>query len=84
MKSCRRKNGIDEGRVVLREKFERVAGLVGRSRTIEAERQMNGLLAGAGGVQIDVLDDLGSHRFAADLGAGAGAEIDRHHIARLS
>ena len=43
---------------------------------------MNGLLAGSRGVQIDVLDDLGSHRFAADLGAGAGAEIDRHHIAR--
>ena len=37
--SRRRKNGIDEGRVVLREKFERVAGLIGRSGTIEAERQ---------------------------------------------
>ena len=72
--SCKTRRGehrIDEGRIVLGKELEGIAGLVGRRRAVEAEREMDRLLVGARRVQVDVLDDLGEHRLAADLDRGA-------------
>ena len=73
----RREHIVDLHGIVLDIKVQRVAGLVGRHRALEAQGEVHGLLVGPGGVEIDQvrdvrLDDLGFR------GARLG-EIDGDH-----
>ena len=70
---------VDIGRIVLGIEIERVARLVGRRPAVEGEREMNGFLVRARGIQVHVLADLGLD----DIGVRRRrrlAEIDLDHL----
>ena len=80
-KACNLEQLVDIGRIVLGIEVEGVARLVGRRAVLERERQMDGLLVRARGIEIDMLGDLGLDNVGARRRGGLAAEIDLDHAA---